>query len=185
MKMTNFLLLLLVGAVSFCSCLSTSPPTRIFILSAPEPLRPPVVANIGKVSLPAYLERWELVSRVGEHEIKIHDFAQWGQLLPEAIRSCLQQAFQNPAGKDHREGRAPVLELSFQQFEGNQQGTFTVKGHGRLLQAGVQQELPLHFSFPYAPENEEGLVNAHQEAVKRLVVIIQEHIPQLCSPGQD
>ena len=183
MKINNFLLLL--GTISFCSCLNPSPPTRIFILSAPEPLCPSVVASISKVTLPAYLERWELVSRIGEHEIRIHDFAQWGQLLPEAIRSCLQEAFQNPAGKGHQEENVPVLELSFQQFEGNQQGTFTVKGHGWLRQAGELRQLPVHFSFPYSPGNEEGLVSAHQEAVKRLAVIIQEHIPQFCSSGQD
>jgi len=177
-----FLWLFLAGLSMHCSCLRSHRPTRIFILSSPEPLPSEYVAKIGKVSLPAYLQRWELVSRLGEQEIRIHNFAQWGQLLSEEIKRYLQQSFSLYANEtsqlNGQEAKVPVLDFVFQRFEGNNAGIFTVKGYCRLKLTNTEKHLPFAYTFSYVPDDEEALIKAHEEALRRLNTIIQAGLLQ-------
>ncbi len=169
-------------ALLLCSCMMrNSRPTRIFILTSPDSTSAPlaVAAQVDSVKLPAYLQRWELVSRLSEQEIKIHDFAQWGHLLSEAIGSAIQESLRLPTNQAPLDDQTmPRLKFSFQRFEGNKRGTFTVKGHCRLTEAKTARELPLEFSFSFLPDNDEALVAAHQEALRRIIAILQEQITQ-------
>ncbi len=174
MTARHFLCLFLLGSLMHCSCLRSQRPTRIFILSSPEALPVEFAAKVSKVSLPSYLQRWELVSRLGEQEIKIHNFAQWGQLLSEGIKRYLQQSFPLQG----QETRVPVLEFVFQRFEGNKAGVFVVKGHCRLKLPESEKRLPFAYSFSYTTGDEEALIKAHEEALRSLTTIIQAELLQ-------
>jgi uncharacterized lipoprotein YmbA len=89
-----FLLLWIVAG-----CTGTSPPSTFYLLSAvPESDRsmelasgaaPPIV--LGPVTLPAYLDRTQIVTRAGDSELHIDEFHRWGEPLKDAVYRVLQE----------------------------------------------------------------------------------------------
>ena len=97
--------LLLMGAG--CSLGSVqSPSTRLFTLSATvEPqevtstLRDEVI-GIGPVTLAAYLDRPQLVTRMSPHEVKAAEFSQWAEPLKSNIARVIRENVSVLAGSE-------------------------------------------------------------------------------------
>lgn len=76
-----FLLLWIVAG-----CTGTSPPSTFYLLSAiPEATQPIEKASggsssivVGPLSMPAYLERIQIVTQAGDGEMVIDEFHRWG-----------------------------------------------------------------------------------------------------------
>jgi uncharacterized lipoprotein YmbA len=85
---------LLVALLWACA---TTAPTRFYLLSTPpKPVPgvdrgPCVVLGIGPVEIPAYLDRLQIVVRVGPNEIQPSDFDQWGEPLGQGIARVLAE----------------------------------------------------------------------------------------------
>ncbi len=75
-----------------------SPPTRTFMLDAPPPAAPPVAVSplaaplhVDAVHLPPWMDRPELVRRVGAREVKVDDFARWSAPVAQLARRTLTE----------------------------------------------------------------------------------------------
>jgi uncharacterized lipoprotein YmbA len=75
-------LLVLVGG-----CLGSSPPSRFYLLSPLDSPELPASAGsglalgIGPVALPEYLNRAQIVTRTGEHQLELAEFDRWAEPL--------------------------------------------------------------------------------------------------------
>ena len=76
-----------LAAILLAACAST-PPSRFYTLSAPAtPARPAgsLAVAVGPVSIPAVVDRPEIVVTVSEHEVWLDEFNRWASPLAEAI----------------------------------------------------------------------------------------------------
>jgi uncharacterized protein len=97
--------LLIVGfalALAGCTNFSAQPdPSRFFTLSAlsqgeegaeKHPAQAPNLSfGIGPVSLPGYLDRQEIVTRIAQNQIRLSDYDRWAEPLEESIARVVSQ----------------------------------------------------------------------------------------------
>jgi uncharacterized protein len=78
---------------------ASSPPTRFFVLSSvsgseraknPEGERCFAI-GIGPVKLPEYLNQPEIVTRITQNELRLHEFAKWAEPLEDDISQTLDE----------------------------------------------------------------------------------------------
>lgn len=77
MTMWTWLAVVMLGLVSGCSLLSPEPdPSRFFVLTATTPgeasptTRGDLVVGVGPTSIPGYLDRNEIVTRISPDELR-------------------------------------------------------------------------------------------------------------------
>jgi hypothetical protein len=96
----------MLSVVSFCVSLmalagcGTSAPTRFYVLS-PIPASEEgsrvvldercLAIGIGPITLPQYLERPQIVTRLGSNEMKLADFDQWAEPLKDNVSRVLSE----------------------------------------------------------------------------------------------
>ncbi len=181
----SILLLLAYG------CFSSSSPTRTFVLS--ETVLPSgestIQIRIGRIVLPDYLKRWEMVTLVNEREVRINDFAQWGELLEDGVRRTLTGNFRKVLGDRQVLSASQLngedcwrLDYEFLSLAGNETGSFMVKAICKARTATDKKLFTIAFDVPCPPGKPEKLVKAHEEALGRLVL---ETLSQLQTQGQD
>lgn len=99
MKLSSILGLILLG-LGGCTTFSPQPdPSRFFTLSAlPQESaerRPANAANlslgIGPVSIPGYLDRQELVTRIAQNQVRLSEYDRWAEPLDEGIGRVVSQ----------------------------------------------------------------------------------------------
>ena len=103
---------LATAAVTLGACAALQPqadPTRYYVLTVePGGAAPPsapraagsvttpraagsvTTLGVGRVVIPAYLDRSELVSRTGSNQLSVHDEARWGEPLREGLERTLR-----------------------------------------------------------------------------------------------
>src|SRR5688572_23267867 len=87
---------LLVLVLSGCSVLKpVTDETRYYVLNdlpakTPQLLGAPSI-GLEPVQLPEYLNRSELVARLGSNELKIYDSDRWGEPIKEGIERTLRR----------------------------------------------------------------------------------------------
>ena len=82
--------LMLLALLSGCA---SAGPTRYFALSPQGGLAIPYSGapiQLRRLTLPAQLNRLELVDHRGQNEIVVHDFARWAAPLPDLARGVLE-----------------------------------------------------------------------------------------------
>ena len=90
--------LFLVTLISLCGCLGRSQPTRFYLLQ-PITASPPAAPAAGKVedmrigvgpiTLPEYVDRPQIVTLVGPHELDLAEFDQWSEPLKDSVPRTL------------------------------------------------------------------------------------------------
>ena len=97
MTSSTFLRLIVVAGLGATACLGAkADPTTFWVLS---PQAPPAVATgepgpavgIGPVTLPEYLGRPQLVSRVDEHQVLVDEFSRWAEPLDDMLADALAE----------------------------------------------------------------------------------------------
>jgi uncharacterized lipoprotein YmbA len=175
----NRFLSLAVLTVLFCGCFSSSSPTRTFVLSkvALAKSEEPVQIRMGRIVLPDYLKRWEMVTLVKKREVRINDFAQWGELLEDGVRRTLTENFRQVLGAEQvLNANQPNgedcwrLDYEFHSFAGNMDGAFALEVLCQARNAKEKKQFNIAFEVPYTPGKPEKLVEAHEEALGRLVL---------------
>jgi len=129
--------LLVAALIASCSVLAPRPdPSRFFVLAplpeAPSPATGPRVSSlgVGPIVLPRYLDRPEIVTRVGTNEVKPAVFDYWAGSLSNQFQSVLAQNLQTLVHPDRVQtypwysGAAPelVVEVDVQRFEPSSDG---------------------------------------------------------------
>lgn len=153
-------LVLLVGALASigaaCGWTPFTPrpdPSRFFVLT---PLTDAAAADgprlpslgIGPVTFPRYLDRPEMVTRVGPNEVRPAAFEYWAGSLPRQFEGVLAQDLQTLLGVDRiaihpwYAGMTPplVVEADVQRFEASADGNVQLLARWRLRK-GAQSEV--------------------------------------------
>ncbi len=91
-------LLSLVILIPVCGCLGRSQPTRFYLLQSISGIpaektaalkREGMHIGIGPITLPEYVDRPQIVTLVGPHELDLADFDQWSEPLKDSIPRIL------------------------------------------------------------------------------------------------
>ena len=113
-------------------------PTRYFVLTTTPPAAPPApiaaAIGLGRVKLPEYLARDEMVTRKASNQIEIQDYDRWGEPLKDGLVRTLRLDLEDQLGAERvitppfEPDRPPplVVDLEVRRFE-------FVAGQGALL----------------------------------------------------
>jgi hypothetical protein len=129
--------LLVAATIASCSVLTPrTDPSRFFVLTALADSASPAAGQhvgslgVGPIVLPRYLDRPEIVTRVGPNEVKPAVFDYWAGSLSQQFQSVLTQNLQTLVHPDRLQsypwyaGAAPelVVEVDVQRFEPSNDG---------------------------------------------------------------
>ncbi len=136
---------LLAAAVAGCGFLTPrKDPTRFYVLS---PLAEPTAAGprglslgLGPITVPAYLQRAELATRVGVNEVRYREFDRWAGSLPAQVGTVLAEDLRRVLGADRivlypwYSGTAldVIVELQIFRFEPDKDGLVHLLAHWRM-----------------------------------------------------
>ncbi|MGZ3405257.1 MAG: PqiC family protein [Polyangia bacterium] len=122
--------LLLLTLLSACSFLKPhADPTKYYVLTTAPPKEPaaatPLSVGVDRITLPAYLQRPELVARRGSNELQVSEYDRWGEPLKDSFTRALRQDLALRLGKDQvtqspwEAARAPdvVVDVDVRRFE--------------------------------------------------------------------
>lgn len=113
---------------------ASAPQTAFYTLaldSAPASVADfPAHVAIGPIDLPDYLDRPQIVTRIGENRLRVDEFNRWGGRLDEQIDHVLQRGLGSALGRDrvfgHRSGvgvgRDYRIALQVLRFDGTPDG---------------------------------------------------------------
>ncbi|MEX2492771.1 MAG: PqiC family protein [Nitrospirales bacterium] len=183
------MLTVLMVSVSACA---NSQPTHFYLLSAMQPSesstmldakKSGVSLGLGPNSLPKYLDRPQIVTRISAHEIDLAEFHKWGEPLKDNLVSVLHKNLSMRLSTNRiveypwNRSNLPDYQLSLEvlQFDGtkNQEATLSV----RWRLAGedgkkVFQEKTSHFSEIMGGSDYTDLV----EAMSRMLATFSQEI---------
>lgn len=145
--------LLLVTIVLVTGCLGPRQDPSAYFLLSPEPapaqgVSVPAVLGLGPVTLPAYLDRPQIVVRLNENEIALAEADRWAEPLGEHFTRTLELNLsrQLPGSSyvDYPwyESQAPefAVALDVQHFEADATGTVLLEATWRLSRAGTAMD---------------------------------------------
>ena len=134
----------LLAAVSLAACAAMLP-TRLYTL---DPAEPPNAARVGRVSvvglgpvtLAAYLDRPEIVTRVGEHQVRPGEFDRWaGQLEPMFSKALADRLRGTTGVRDvvlmpARDGASPrdAVAVDVARFDADEGGRIVLEADWRV-----------------------------------------------------
>jgi len=94
-SLTPVMVLLLALAVCFSACGGKSSTSQFYVLSplpqAPLSAAEGTVIGVFPVSMPDYLDRPQIVTRVSDNEIKLDEFSRWAEPLKDSFTRALVQ----------------------------------------------------------------------------------------------
>ncbi len=191
MKQVRILSLLVLTMLAY-GCFSSSRPTRIFVLSAAElqAVKSPIKVRVDRIMLPNYLKRWELITIVNEREVRINDFAQWGELLEDGVKRTMTENFRQLLGPEQVFNSISTDELDcwqlnydFLALSGNESGSFMVKAICKARNANTTKRFPIAFELPdIAVKSEEKLIKAHEKGLARLALETLARLQEIVEP---
>ena len=142
--------------VFFLSACGTSPKTHFYLLSQDHPADKNAVHNadglrigVWKARLPEFLDRSEIVTRNGQHNIELSDFHKWAGRLD----NNLSRLVADELGERLHTGRVAVspwpayiknnyqVKLYIERFDGQLGGEIVLSGAWSLLNGGGNKEL--------------------------------------------
>ena len=139
--------LLVSATIASCSVLTPRPdPSRFFVLAPLPDAASPSTGNhvsslgVGPILLPRYLDRPEIVTRVGPNEVRPAVFDYWAGSLSHQFESVLTQNLQTLVHPDRVQafpwyaGAAPelVVEVDVQRFEPSSDGRAELAARWRV-----------------------------------------------------
>jgi len=190
-SLTPVMVLLLALAVCFSACGGKSATSQFYVLS-PLP-QPSLSAGEGMtigvfpVSMPDYLDRPQIVTRVSDNEIKLDEFSRWAEPLKDSFTRALVQNLSTllNTAKVVRTTRSAGVPMALQvgvevvQFDGTLGGEVVLivqwgvfEADGKKLLMGKRSS----FKEPTGAATYEALVAAESRAVAALSREIAEAI---------
>jgi len=189
MARAHSLLACALAALLLTGCLGpgTTRSTRLFVLNATA--EPPVSGvdatdlrlGIGRILLPEFLNRPQIVTRPSENRLRVADFSQWAEPLEKGIPRVLSENLARLTGTDQvfvYPWPTPVqidltLEIAVIQFEGEGDGDRAVSldARWRLVRPDGSEAFPLQgsrYADSAADRSTEALVAAMSRTLASL-----------------
>ena len=183
---------LLLAALAGCA---PSQPTRYYTLSAAAaPAGAPrsgqgLVIGLGPLTLPPYLDRPDIVTRAGAHQMRLGDFSQWAEPLEPLLARVMAEDLYALTGASDvipvpQRGDLPldrVVEVDFTRFDASEAGEVTLDArwrvyrgdHDTLVASGRSQIAEQGAAVP----DYDAIVAAMSRAVGQLSAEIATAIP--------
>jgi len=187
MARAHGLLACAVVALLLTGCLGpgTTRNTRLFVLNAtathaaangdPIGLR----LGIGRISLPEFLNRPQIVTRTSANRVRMADFSQWAEPLEKGIPRVLSENLARLTGTD-QVSVYPwptqieidlMLEIAIIRFEGDADGAVSLGARWRLVRPDGSEASPLQgssYADSAADRSTEALVAAMSRTLASL-----------------
>jgi uncharacterized lipoprotein YmbA len=151
------LALFLITLMALCGCLGRSQPTRFYLLqpisSIPAGKTDVEKAQgmrigVGPLSIPEYVDRPQIVTLVGPHELDLADFDQWSEPLQESVPRTLGENLSTLLSTQHIylypwKGSMPIdyqIEVDIIRFDATRGGDAVLNARWTIL-AGDSKEI--------------------------------------------
>jgi len=116
------------------------------------PKEAPIIMGVGPVSLPEYLNRPQIVTRVGKNELRMSEFDRWAEPLKDNISSVLIENLRSLLSPDDIsisswKGRSHIdyrLTVDFIRFDVTAEGEATLVARWSLLRRGTKDIKPIN-----------------------------------------
>jgi hypothetical protein len=189
--LSQLVILVLVLALSLCACAARTASSRFYVLSPllHTKLAGAEGATIGvlPVSLPDYLDRPQIVTRLSENQIKLDEFSRWAEPLEDNFYRILVENLSSLLSADRiiktglRSGVPVALQVRVEvvQFDGALDGDAILIVNWNLFGEGGKKPLLAKrssFKEPTGAATYEALVAAQSKTVAYLSREIAEAI---------
>jgi uncharacterized lipoprotein YmbA len=190
------LVLVVTGACS--AVLPKTQPSDFFVLTALEPTTASVPAEpsvlLGRVSLPAYLDRRELVTRLASNQVRVEDLELWAEPLRESVPMTIERDLATLLG-DGRVQRQPwtrstppdlVVSVEISRFERTSHRTVELMALWTIADGrggNVHVERRTRLSLAVAAEGTQASVRALSDTLAALSREIAAGLRQLTAPA--
>ena len=204
-RLTRLCILLLLSFF-IVSCMklgpSTSRSTRFYLLEskteAGVPMEPKdwfadISLGIGPVSIPAYLDRPQLVTRLSGNELQVDEFHQWAEPLRANITRVIAKNLSTLTGaKDvhsiplHRSAKIDLqVSLDVLRFEADTAGTVTLKSVWRMINPVGSQQMLAKPSTIVQPSGSADIVDVIDAMSEALAALSREIAQTLVDVGKN
>lgn len=152
--MQRRLFLMLLAGLSGCG---SSPPTHFYTLDPVKPQHPQggfsaTYVDVGKVIVPASLDRLSVVLRTGANQVEVSDQARWAAPLDGMIRRVLAANLAERLGMDRvlapgdpvPPGPVRTVILNLGEFTGSKQGSVVLDGDWSVQDSAQKVLLTRH-----------------------------------------
>jgi uncharacterized lipoprotein YmbA len=169
----------LAAAVAIAACLGPrADPSTYFLLSpVPPPVPEPplaVTVGLGPITVPGYLDRLQIVTRLGENELAVSEVERWAEPLADNVRRTLAENLSAMLpGSSYVDfpwfpSEAPDLAvaLDIRRFEADSAGVAVLDVTWRLSRAGTLVDGGgAHIQEPAATPGRAAVVAAQSRAL--------------------
>lgn len=146
-----------ITLMALCGCLGRSQPTRFYLLQPISAIPAEKTAavkiqgmhiGVGPITIPEYVDRPQIVTMVGPHEIVLADFDHWSEPLKESVPRTLGENLSALLSTQHMYlypwiGSASLdyrIEVDVTRFDATQDGDATLNARWTIL-AGHSKEI--------------------------------------------
>ncbi|MCP3951057.1 MAG: membrane integrity-associated transporter subunit PqiC [Desulfobacterales bacterium] len=190
------LIIFLVGMAGLAGCTGKSPKSDFYALGAtPAPgptaaLSQEIAIAVGPVTIPAELDRQQIVTRDTDNRISVAELSRWVGPLQDNITSVLTANLATRLGTEkvaphNRESLFPFTHhvvLNFNRFDGHPQSDVLLDVTWSIKKSGVSAPLIVQHTEirePVASADYAGLVGAQSKALAEISTRIAEAFKQL------
>jgi len=173
------------AALLLTACLGpgTTRPTRLFVLNATAPpaagRSSDLRIGVGRIALPEFLNRPQIVTRTSANRLRMADFSQWAEPLEDSIPRVVSENLARSIGTDQvvvypwptRLEVDLTVEIAIIRFEGEADGAVSLVARWRLVRPDGTELHPLQASsYVESPTDRstEALVAAMSRALGSL-----------------
>ena len=177
-------------------CTGKSPRADFYALGATpasgpvKALTPEIALAIGPVTIPAELDRKQIVTRDAGNRVKVAELSRWAAPLQDSITAVLAANLASQLGTDrvaphNRESLFPFthqLSININRFDGHPEGSVLLDATWSIKQNGVPNPLVLERSQirePVATPDYNGMVAAQSKALAELGTLIAAALREL------
>jgi uncharacterized lipoprotein YmbA len=183
-------------------CLGGSPPSRFYLLSplssseVLEDARSGLALGVGPVALPEYLNRTQIVTRAGEHQLELAEFDRWAEPLTRSFTRVLVLNLSTLLSTDqialHPWNRSTPIEyqvtVDVARFEAGGDGTASLLVRWSIVDGAQRKILRMrksNFSEPIGSNSYEATVASMSRLVGALSREIAEAIREVSVTAGD
>lgn len=168
--MTNklFSIILCLVPVFVINGCSTSKPANLYLLS-PTQIDNNAGICVKQVKVPEYLDRSDLVRRVGKSRITYLKNHKWAQNFRKMLSETLGDSVAYGSKKQNWDGS-----VTLKNFELDDKNNFNVTAICRLHGRDAVSEEIIAFSIPWKNDDYETLIDIHNQAIAKIAAKLVE-----------